>query len=216
VDFQGVGSRAKVVPHLHLPDPEHVAGVQDLVAVQDDPGEGVQAVEDQIHRLLVQDLRAGVEGGAVDPVLLADPLEGHLVVPPEGVRDEAVGQEIRVDGPRDGGGKPGGEGVREATGEVGPRGIVGAAELPTLPRSPGPPWRGPGGRRQSGAAGPRPPGVEGGSSPGPPQGVGLGVEHHLGEVQSLRGGEQEVGVLQGLRQEEALHLVPLLFGSDVP
>ena len=106
MDLEGVLSRAEILLHLDGPAPKHVVGFENGPAVQADVGEGVQPMEDEFHHFLFQELRADIERRPVNPVLLPDPLKDQLPVPPEGVGDEAVGQQVRVDRAGYGGREP--------------------------------------------------------------------------------------------------------------
>lgn len=75
--------------HVHPFWGEHVIRLQDSSAVEDDGGEGVQAVKSQDGLLAILDA-GSCECGPVDPLLLAYPLDLEFILADIRIRDEAV------------------------------------------------------------------------------------------------------------------------------
>jgi hypothetical protein len=73
----------------------HVGGLAEDDAVEADPGDGVEPVEDQVDAVPVG--RLVREGGPVDPVVAADPGEAALGVVDVRVADQAGGQQVAHD-----------------------------------------------------------------------------------------------------------------------
>ncbi|KAK1856728.1 hypothetical protein CCHR01_00698 [Colletotrichum chrysophilum] len=76
---------------------EHVVRLEDGLAVQHDGGKGIQTVKGQHSLGTLRDGVRGGEGGPVQPLGLADPLDVELVLADEGVGDDAVVDEVEVD-----------------------------------------------------------------------------------------------------------------------
>lgn len=76
---------------------EHVVRLENGLAVQHDGGKGIQTVKGQHGFGTLRDGVRGGEGGAVQPLGLADPLDVELVLADEGVGDDAVVDEVEVD-----------------------------------------------------------------------------------------------------------------------
>ena len=117
-DLQPVFSREYDVTNLDLPASEHVVGFQDLYVVQANHRVSVEPFEHQFQVLGPLHLRRQTKDGSVLPIFLLDPLQATLVVPPEGVLDDAVVEKVGVHRP--------GYGRRP------PRVLPGLAKLPAV------------------------------------------------------------------------------------
>ncbi|SCD52380.1 hypothetical protein GA0115239_102938 [Streptomyces sp. BpilaLS-43] len=137
-DVDGVGALAQQRADREAVAPVLVGGRADLGAVEQDGGDGVEAVEAQVGGRVP--VLGPFEGGAVGPVGTADPAEACLVVVHIGVVDQPGGQQVGVDaaghGRRDAlGGELHGHG---AVGDQGPavvQGQVAKAHVRFLPRA---------------------------------------------------------------------------------
>ena len=105
VEFHGdvVLPRLQCGLYVELPDPVHVLCLAHLHAVDGDGGQGVQSVAVEQHLLAAQQLVGNLEIPAVDKVIVRDFQGLVLVVPVEGVRNLACGEQVVIHGAGDGG-----------------------------------------------------------------------------------------------------------------
>src|SRR5690606_19736301 len=95
-DAQFVAAAAQERFHVPAVTDEHVVRARDFRVVEDNGGNRVQAVGDELDHLLGEQLRLDGEGRAVLPLALLDPLERLLVRAPERVRNEPVPAQVGV------------------------------------------------------------------------------------------------------------------------
>ncbi len=100
-DAQLVAGFAQPALHRHAPGAEEVVRVQDLLAVEEDLGEGVEAFEHEVVARVVEHLARRRERRAVFPVGQADPLQARFGRADVGIRDQAMRQQVGVDGAGD-------------------------------------------------------------------------------------------------------------------
>ena len=91
--------RARLQERLHgdAPLAEHIVGGEDELVVQIDFGIGVEALEDKINILAAEQIGRRLEGGAIFPVGILNPLELGFVVAIVGIGDEVVVKQVKVD-----------------------------------------------------------------------------------------------------------------------
>jgi hypothetical protein len=92
-DAQFIALRAQLALHRQAPGTEGVVGLDQLVAVQPDLGEGIEPFEHQVAAGGPQGMGRRVEARAVFPVRQADPLQaglgrGHIRIGDELVREQ--------------------------------------------------------------------------------------------------------------------------------
>ena len=76
------------------PPAEHVVRSEHLLVVEEDFGESVQPIKNEINMLVLECGRVNLEGGAVLPVGQPNPLQTRLVVAVKRIGDQVIGGEI--------------------------------------------------------------------------------------------------------------------------
>ena len=95
-DAELVSSGLKERLNVRTPLAERVVSSEDELVVQIDLGGTVETLEDQIDVTTFQGVRCGLEGAAVFPTGVFDPLERGFVGAIEGVGDKLVVQQVGV------------------------------------------------------------------------------------------------------------------------
>ncbi len=74
--------------HVNSPAAEHIVRRQYRLVIQEDLGEGIEPVEDEIDMLVLQRIGVNLERRAIFPIRQTDPLQVRFVVAVKGIGDQ--------------------------------------------------------------------------------------------------------------------------------